>query len=134
LIKNYILLFINQKFCLLLENGASQRLPISVQFDTLGFRLIASGDLTNDELEEALESLNQQNQLYITQSLQRLKLISTTLQKFSFTKVKKCLDSNQEVEHKSEKLKNTIHNYFELDKPFENISITLEVSIKFKHK
>ncbi|XP_011502558.1 PREDICTED: ATP-dependent DNA helicase Q4 [Ceratosolen solmsi marchali] len=112
------------------ENNKTKRSSISVQFNTRGFRVIASGDLSNDELEEALESLSQQNQLHSTISLQRLKSINSTMRKYSFTSIEECIHLNQETQLRSEEIKNTIRKHFEFNESTTDISDTLEIDLQ----
>nr|XP_034170943.1 ATP-dependent DNA helicase Q4 isoform X1 [Osmia lignaria] len=94
-------------------NGTSKRSNISVRYDTLGLRVKAPGDLTDEELDEALETLVDRARFQETAALQQLETISATLHKLSMPSVKMCLELNDEVTNKSNELKDIIRNYFE---------------------
>ncbi|OXU28509.1 hypothetical protein TSAR_016699 [Trichomalopsis sarcophagae] len=96
-------------------NGEWKRSTISVNFDTLGFRVKASGDLTAQELDKILDSLTQRSALQVTHRLKQLENISSTLRKYSNSSIKDCLKLTCENYEKSEKLKDAIRTYFESD-------------------
>ncbi|XP_043248757.1 ATP-dependent DNA helicase Q4 isoform X2 [Colletes gigas] len=93
-------------------NGCSKRSAISVKYDTLGLRVRAPGDLTGNELDEALDALYSRAQSQETSAIQQLETISLTLHKFSMKSVKECLITNAEITDKSDQLKNVIRKYF----------------------
>ena len=94
-------------------NGASKRSAISVRYDRLGLRVKAPGDLTDVELDEALDALVSRAQSQETSALQQLETIGVTLHKFSMPAVTGCLVLNEEMESKSDELKAVIRRYFE---------------------
>nr|XP_012153028.1 PREDICTED: ATP-dependent DNA helicase Q4 [Megachile rotundata] len=94
-------------------NGTSKRSSISVRYDTLGLRVKAPGDLTDEELDEALEALVDRARSQETAALRQLETISVTLHKFSMPSIAKCLELNDEVTNKSDELKAIIRDYFE---------------------
>ncbi|KZC08279.1 ATP-dependent DNA helicase Q4 [Dufourea novaeangliae] len=94
-------------------NGASKRSAISVRYDTLGLRVRAPGDLTEEELDEALDALVSRAKCQETSALQQLETISVTLQKFSMRSVDQCVIINEEITNKSNELKDVIRNYFD---------------------
>ncbi|XP_043523721.1 ATP-dependent DNA helicase Q4 isoform X2 [Frieseomelitta varia] len=94
-------------------NGVSKRSAISVKYEKLGLRVKAPGDLTETELDEALDALVSRAQSQETSALQQLETISTTLQKFSVPSVQQCLTLNDEMINKSDQLKDVIRNYFD---------------------
>ncbi|KAF7394636.1 hypothetical protein HZH66_007810 [Vespula vulgaris] len=96
-------------------NGKSKRSAISVRYDTLGLRVKAQGDLTDAELDEALDVLVSRTQSQEISSLQQLESISMSLQKFSVPVINQCSTISEEIINKSEGLKNTIRNYFQSD-------------------
>lgn len=102
-------------------NGKSKRSTLTVKYDKLGFRVKAPGDLTNEELDEALESLYQRSKSQETLCFQQLKAISAATREFSFKTVRECLKSAEDASLKSESLKNTIRSYFEQEDPLANI-------------
>lgn len=94
-------------------NGVSKRSAISVKYEKLGLRVKAPGDLTETELDEALDALVSRAQSQEISALQQLETISTTLQKFSVPSVQQCLTLNDEIINKSDQLKDVIRNYFD---------------------
>ena len=107
-----------------LVGDASKRSGISVTFDTLGFRVKAPGDLSNEELDEALESLYQRSELQISLSLRQLKSISISTRHFCFASVNESLELTEKAHYNSEQLKNKIRKYFESDDPLSDIAIS----------
>ncbi|XP_076286804.1 recQ4 helicase [Lasioglossum baleicum] len=93
-------------------NGASKRSSLSVRYDTLGLRVRAPGDLTEEELDEALDALVSRAQFQETSALQQLETIGVTLHKFSTPSVIHCTTMNEETTNKSEELKGVIRKYF----------------------
>ncbi|XP_076623140.1 recQ4 helicase isoform X2 [Colletes latitarsis] len=93
-------------------NGSSKRSAISVKYDTLGLRVRAPGDLTENELDEALDALFSRAQSQETSAIQQLETISLTLHKFSMKSVTECLITNADITEKSDQLKNVIRRYF----------------------
>ncbi|CAD1474602.1 unnamed protein product, partial [Heterotrigona itama] len=94
-------------------NGVSKRSAISVKYEKLGLRVKAPGDLTETELDEALDALVSRAQSQETSALQQLETISTVLQKFSVSSVQQCLTLNDEMINKSNQLKDVIRSYFD---------------------
>lgn len=72
----------------------------------------APGDLTEEELDEALDALYGRAQSQETSAVQQLETISVTLHKFSVPSVTQCLITNEEMTNKSDELKNVIRKYF----------------------
>ncbi|XP_078041314.1 recQ4 helicase [Augochlora pura] len=92
--------------------GKFKRSSISVKFDKLGLRVRAPGDLTDEELDEALDALISRAQFQETSGLQQLETISTTVHKFSMPSVTQCLTVNEDVTSKSDDMKSVIRKYF----------------------
>ncbi|KAG7211518.1 hypothetical protein KM043_010785 [Ampulex compressa] len=109
-------------------DGRSKRSAISVRYDTLGLRVKAPGDLTESELDEALEALVARALSQQTSSLQQLEIISTALNKFSTPSVEKCLVLDEEMEQKSDELKNVIRDYFRSETLLNNTRINQQNS------
>lgn len=110
---------INYNFETFLENNQPKRSLLSVQFSNLGFRLLAPGNLSAAELDEALDSLyNHVTKQEHTALLQLHALhaaVTTTAEKT----YKICLSDN---ENKSNQLlKSKIREYFESALPLENL-------------
>ncbi|CAK9802635.1 ATP-dependent DNA helicase Q4 [Anthophora plagiata] len=93
-------------------NGTSKRSDISVRYDKLGLRVKAPGDLTDEELDEALDALYKRTQDQETAALQQLETIGVTLHKYGAISIKQCLTLNDEMTHKSDQIKDVIRNYF----------------------
>jgi ATP-dependent DNA helicase Q4 len=98
---------------------------ISVKFHTLGFRIIAPGDLTTDELDEALESLYHRCRSQTLSCFHRLELISTESKKFSFDSITQCLKSTEEIHSRSEQFKSTISTYFKQENLSSDATVIL---------
>ncbi|CAK9829408.1 ATP-dependent DNA helicase Q4 [Anthophora retusa] len=93
-------------------NGTLKRSDISVRYDKLGLRVKAPGDLTDEELDEALDALYKRTQDQETAALQQLETIGVTLHKYGAKSVKQCLILNDEMTYKSDQIKDVIRNYF----------------------
>lgn len=81
----------------------------------MGLRVKAQGDLTEAELDEALDVLVSRTQSQEVSSLRQLDSINMSLQKFSVPIIDQCSTMSDEIINKSEELKNTIRNYFQSD-------------------
>ncbi|XP_012279465.1 ATP-dependent DNA helicase Q4 [Orussus abietinus] len=98
-------------------NGKSKRSPISVRYDTLGWRLKVPGDYTDAELDEALDALVTRTQTQEASRIAQLKTICTTLSEFSLPAIRHCLEVKEDLVDKSEKLKHRIRDYFQTEAP-----------------
>lgn len=107
--------------------GKSKRSAISVHYDKLGLRVKAPGDLTDTELDEALDALIARTQSQESSCLQQLELISSTLDKISVSSIKNCSVLDDDVMKRSEELKNTIREYFQSDSPLNDLDISFQV-------
>ncbi|XP_015182486.1 PREDICTED: ATP-dependent DNA helicase Q4 [Polistes dominula] len=96
-------------------DGKPKRTAISVHYTTLGLRVKARGDLTEAELDEALDVLVSRTQSREISSLQQLEAVSMAFQKYSVSKINECLTASENIVNMSEGLKNTIRNYFQSD-------------------
>ncbi|XP_011636135.2 LOW QUALITY PROTEIN: ATP-dependent DNA helicase Q4 [Pogonomyrmex barbatus] len=96
-------------------DGRMKRSAISVQYDKLGLRVKAPGDLTDSELDEALDALIARTQCQESSCLQQLELISSALNKISMSSIKNCSVLNDDIMKKSEELKGIIRQYFQSD-------------------
>jgi len=88
-----------------------------VHYDKLGLRVKAPGDLTDTELDEALDGLIARTQSQESSCLQQLEIISSALNKISMPSIKHCSVLNDNVTKKSEELKDTIRDYFQSNSP-----------------
>jgi len=104
-----------------------KRSAISVQFDKLGLRVKAPGDLTDIELDETLDALIARTQSQESLCLQQLELISSALNKISVSSIKYCLILNNDITKRSEELKDTIREYFQSDSLLDNFDINFQV-------
>ncbi|XP_014611463.1 PREDICTED: ATP-dependent DNA helicase Q4 [Polistes canadensis] len=95
--------------------GRPKRSAISVHYNTLGLRVKARGDLTEAELDEALDVLVSRTQSREISSLQQLEAVSIAFQKYSASTINECLIASENIVNMSEGLKNTIRNYFQSD-------------------
>ncbi|KAI4486376.1 hypothetical protein M0802_012301 [Mischocyttarus mexicanus] len=95
--------------------GKPKRSAISVRYSTLGLRVKARGDLTEAELDEALDVLVSRTQSREISSLQQLEAVSMAFQKYSAPIIGECFTMSEDILNKSEGLKNTIRNYFQSD-------------------
>ncbi|KMQ90084.1 atp-dependent dna helicase q4 [Lasius niger] len=104
-------------------DGKSKRSAISVQYDKLGLRVKAPGDLTDAELDEALDALIARTRSQESSCLQQLELISSAFDKISVPTIEHCSILDDDVMKRSEKLKNIIREYFLSDSPLNNVDI-----------
>ncbi|KAG8038272.1 hypothetical protein G9C98_006599 [Cotesia typhae] len=104
-------------------NGKPKRSSISVRYDTLGLRVRAPGDLTDAELDEALDTLASRAQSQETSSLQQLEIIHAVMNKYSCQRVKDCEELNDDNIYKSNQLKNVIRQYFQSPSPLSIVEI-----------
>ncbi|KAL0112993.1 hypothetical protein PUN28_012317 [Cardiocondyla obscurior] len=107
-------------------DGRMKRSAISVQYDKLGLRVRAPGDLTDIELDEALDALIAHTQSQESSCLQQLELISSALNKISMSSIKDCLVSDDDIMKKSEELKTTIRKYFQSDSSLSDLDINYQ--------
>lgn len=108
---------------------------ISVQYDKFGLRVKAPGDLTDIELDEALDALIERSQYQESSRLKQLELISSALNKISVSSVKHCSNLNNDITKRSEELKDVIREYFQSDSLLKDLDISSQVCfsiVKFK--
>lgn len=87
---------------------------IRVEFNTLGFRVKAPGDLDSSELDSALDSIYERTQLQEKTMLMQLQKVSKTLTNVSFRNISDCTEFESEsiIAKHSNELKNYIREYF----------------------
>ncbi|XP_070166278.1 ATP-dependent DNA helicase Q4 [Polyergus mexicanus] len=102
-------------------DGKTKRSAISVQYDKLGLRVKAPGDLTDTELDEALDALIDRTRSQESSCLQQLELISLAFDKISVPTIKDCSILDDDVMKRSEELKNIIREYFQSDSPLNDV-------------
>lgn len=97
--------------------GRPKRSTINVQFSDLGFRLLAPGNLSDDQLDEALDSLYDHVVKQEKTSLLQLRAVHRALTEVASVSYKTTsVDS-------SDKLKGRIRDYFESVDPLEGVSL-----------
>lgn len=107
--------------------GKSKRSSISVRFSTLGLRVRTPGDLTDEEQDAALNALVERTQSQETMCLKQIEAIYTAVHKFSVQSIKKCLVLDEEIEKKSEDLKEIIRAYFKSESSLDDIDVNPKV-------
>jgi hypothetical protein len=103
-----------------------------VHYDKLGLRVKAPGDLTDIELDEALDGLIARTQSQESSCLQQLEIISSALNKISEPSIKHCSVLNDNVTKKSEELKDTIRDYFQSNSPLTVMDTNSQVCFSIK--
>lgn len=104
-------------------DGKSKRSSISVRYSTLGLRVRTPGDLTEEELDAALNALVERTSSQETMGLKQIEAIHTAVQKYSVPTIKKCLQLDEEIQKKSEDLKEIIRSYFKSDSSLEHFDV-----------
>ncbi|KYM93535.1 PREDICTED: ATP-dependent DNA helicase Q4 [Cyphomyrmex costatus] len=107
-------------------DGKMKRSAISVEYHKLGLRMKAPGDLSDIELDEALDALITRTQTQESLCLQQLELASSAFNKISVSSIKHSLVLDDNVTKRSEELKNTIRDYFLSDSPLSDLNISLQ--------
>ncbi|XP_044263176.1 ATP-dependent DNA helicase Q4 [Tribolium madens] len=103
-------------------NGQPKRSTLSVTFSNLGFRLLAPGNLDDEQLDEALDSLYEHVVNQEKTALLQLRTVHQTLIEVAVPSYKLCL--TEEPSEHNNKLKSKIREYFESPNPLESISLT----------
>lgn len=104
-----------------------KRSSISVHYDKLGLRVKAPGDLSDVELDEALDALIARTQSQESSCLRQLEIISTALSRISVSSIKHCSILDDDVAKRSEELKDIIRKYFQSNTPLDDIDISFQV-------
>lgn len=94
------------------KNERSVKSGIIVEFFGLGFRLLSRGDMSSQELDDALDFLIQRVENQEKRSIDQLDVIFSALRHIS-TSYEKCLEDY--VKEKSDELKRIIRKYFETE-------------------
>lgn len=94
-------------------NGAKKRSPLSVSFSDLGFRIKSPGDLNDEELDKALDSLENRTSSQELAQLIQLQIICDTLVSLALPNYMHCSINDKLPIDKSDKLKLAIRNYFQ---------------------
>ncbi|EFN84636.1 ATP-dependent DNA helicase Q4 [Harpegnathos saltator] len=115
-------------------DGKMKRSAISVHYDKLGLRVKAPGDLSDVELDEALDALIARTRSQESSCLRQLEIISSALSRISVSSIKYCLVLDEDVAKKSEELKDTIRKYFQSDSPLDNVDISFQDKVPNEHQ
>ncbi|XP_018357451.1 PREDICTED: ATP-dependent DNA helicase Q4 isoform X2 [Trachymyrmex cornetzi] len=107
-------------------DGKKKRSAISVEYHKLGLRMKAPGDLSDIELDEALDTLITRTQSQESLCLQQLELTSSAFNKISVSSINHCLVLDDNVMKRSEELKDTIRGYFQSDSPLNDFDIDFQ--------
>lgn len=91
-------------------NGQSKRSTLNVQFKNLGFRVLAPGNLTDSQLDEALDSLYEHVVSQERTSMKQLCVLSRALKAAAEVSHAQCM--KEEVSEKETELKARIREYF----------------------
>ncbi|RLU16956.1 hypothetical protein DMN91_011025 [Ooceraea biroi] len=110
-------------------DGSVKRSAISMHYDKLGLRVKTPGDLTDTELDEALDALIARTRSQESSCLQQLEIISSALSKISVPSIEHCSVLNDNVTKRSEELKGTIRDYFQSDSPLASVDINFQDKI-----
>ncbi|XP_064215825.1 ATP-dependent DNA helicase Q4 [Tribolium castaneum] len=102
-------------------NGQAKRTTLNVSFSNLGFRLLAPGNLADEQLDEALDSLYEHVVNQEKTALLQLRAVHQTLIEVAVPSYKQCL--TEEPSELNTKLKTKIRDYFESPNPLEAISL-----------
>lgn len=90
-----------------------------MEFSNLGFRLLSPGNLSDSDLDEALDELHERVKEQQRTSLLQLHAVHTAIRSVATQTYKSCItDKSSENE---DKLKTKIRDYFESPKPLENL-------------
>lgn len=105
-----------------LVDGRPKRSQVSVKFSELGFHVLAPGNLSDEELDEALDSIFAHVQAQEKTSLMQLRVVHKTLLKAAALNYKACL----EITATNDTLKENIRDYFNSADPLKDTSIESE--------
>lgn len=111
-----------------LENNTRKRSPISVSFSDLGFRIRAPGDLTDEELDETLDSLYDRVSSQERAQLLQLQCVSHALSSVAFQTYFP-ISGNDCPQGPSTKLKTIVREYFQTDISNEQVELIPDVSV-----
>lgn len=106
-------------------NGMKRRSPLTVSFSDLGFRIRSPGDLSDSELDQALDSLEFRTQSQERAQVVQLQVIYDSFSSIAFPNFSKCSENKTDYKE-SDELKSTIRKYFQTNLP-------MDVEITEKH-
>lgn len=99
------------------ETSTWKKTGISIEFHDLGFRVLARGDMTPAEQDEALDYLTERVESQEKRSSNLLNMTFSTLHHFASRNFE---ESNEE---KSEELKKAIRHYFDKEQMYDGITL-----------
>lgn len=100
-------------------NGSKKRSPLTVTYSDLGFRIRSPGDLDDEELDHALDSLEKRATAQESAQVIQLQIISKTLVSLALPSYMQCAFNDKLPIEKSDQLKTIIRNYFQSNLPME---------------
>lgn len=100
-------------------NGSKKRSPLNVAYSDLGFRIRSPGDLDDEELDQALDSLEQRTSMQESAQVVQLQIICETLVSLAVPNYMHCSINDKLPIDKSDQLKTTIRNYFQSNLPMD---------------
>lgn len=98
-----------------LANGVPKRSSLTVEFSNLGFRLLAPGNLTGDQLDDTLDYLYKRVVDQENMCLMQLRALHSTLTSFTARTYKDCITT--EASDNENLLKEKIRDYFNSTNP-----------------
>ncbi|XP_030754081.1 ATP-dependent DNA helicase Q4 isoform X1 [Sitophilus oryzae] len=102
-------------------NNQQKRSALSVQFSNLGFRLLAPGNLSDERLDEGLDSLHKQVVDQETKALKQLHAVHKTLLEVAEKSYNSCVNTEEGYEKSTDVLKQKIREYFNSSDPLASI-------------
>ncbi|XP_014242402.1 ATP-dependent DNA helicase Q4 [Cimex lectularius] len=103
------------------ENDKPKKSGIIVDMNQLGFRVLSPGNLSDTELDEALDILHSTVEDQEKNSLYSLQVFYNALRKVAYTSLDECIDTD-DLE-KSDSLKNEIRGYFVNPNSIRNVEL-----------
>lgn len=100
-------------------NGSKKRSPLTVTFSDLGFRIKSPGDLDDEELDHALDSLEKRTSTQESAQVIQLQIICETLVSLAVPNYAHCSINDKLPIDKSDQLKTIIRNYFQTNLPMD---------------
>uniref|UniRef100_A0A1A9X0I5 ATP-dependent DNA helicase Q4 n=1 Tax=Glossina brevipalpis TaxID=37001 RepID=A0A1A9X0I5_9MUSC len=107
-------------------NGLPRRSPLTVSFNDLGFRLMAPGNFTTEEIDDALDTLYSRAVRQEKTQLIQLQYVCQGLSSVAYQTFKPCSIENFS-DDRCEQLKGIIRNYFKNDYP-KDLKLEIEDS------
>lgn len=101
------------------NTGGKKRSPLTVTFSDLGFRIKSPGDLSDDELDQALDTLESRTSSQELTQLIQLQIICDTFVSLATPNYVHCASNEKLPIDKSDELKSTIRKYFQSNLPMD---------------